>query len=154
VLKDDGVWRASTRHDGDAAGCDSAIKAPGDARVSGGREAEDRGGHDARVCADGLLAHGGFEGAKGPVTPDELTYVRVVGRKTAGEVITRASGAEAADLAQAALEGLKRRVARFDDENTPYVSWAAPQFMGNQGGNYDHLARVWEWSVIGDGDEE
>ena len=43
--------------------------------------------------------------------------------------------------------------ARFDDETTPYVSWAAPQFMGNQGGNYDHLARVWEWSVIGDGDE-
>ncbi|GLK47467.1 double-strand break repair protein AddB [Brevundimonas intermedia] len=100
-----------------------------------------------------ILADGGFERTNGPVTPDELTYVRVVGRKTAGEVITRASGAEAADLAQAALEGLKRRVARFDDPNTPYVSWAAPQFMGNQGGNYDHLARVWEWSVIGDGDD-
>ena len=101
-----------------------------------------------------ILADGGFARTNGPVTPDELTYVRVVGRKTAGEVITRASGLEAADLAQAALDGLKRRVARFDDENTPYVSWAAPQFMGNQGGNYDHLARVWEWSVIGDGDEE
>ena len=101
-----------------------------------------------------ILADGGFERTNGPVTPDELTYVRVVGRKTAGEVITRASGAEAADLAQSALDGLKRHVARFDDENTPYVSWAAPQFMGNQGGNYDHLARVWEWSVIGDGDEE
>jgi ATP-dependent helicase/nuclease subunit B len=100
-----------------------------------------------------ILADGGFERTNGPVTPDELTYVRVVGRKTAGEVITRASGAEAADLAQAALDGLKRRIARFDDENTPYVSWAAPQFMGNQGGNYDHLARVWEWSVIGDGDD-
>lgn len=100
-----------------------------------------------------ILADGGFERTNGPVTPDELTYVRVVGRKTAGEVITRASGAEAADLAQAALDGLKRRIARFDDENTPYVSWAAPQFMGNQGGNYDHLARVWEWSVIGDGED-
>ena len=100
-----------------------------------------------------ILADGGFERTNGPVTPDELTYVRVVGRKTAGEVITRASGAEAADLAQAALDGLKRRVARFDDEATPYISWAAPQFMGNQGGNYDHLARVWEWSVIGDGDD-
>ncbi|QIF80867.1 double-strand break repair protein AddB [Brevundimonas sp. 'scallop'] len=101
-----------------------------------------------------ILADGGFKDTNGPVTPDELTYVRVVGRKTAGEVVTRASGSEAADLAQAALDGLKRRVARFDNENTPYVSWAAPQFMGNQGGNYDHLARVWEWSVIGDGDEE
>ena len=55
----------------------------------------------------------------------------------------------------AALAGLKARVARFDDQTTPYLSWVAPQFMGNFGGNYDHLARVWEWSVAGaDGDAE
>ncbi|MGH7018428.1 MAG: hypothetical protein ACREEY_01020, partial [Brevundimonas sp.] len=92
----------------------------------------------------------------GPVPADELTYVRVVGRKKAGEVAARASGPEAAALGEAALEGLKKRVARFDDPNTPYVSWAAPQFMGNYGGNYDHLARVWEWHVVGgeEGDSE
>ena len=101
-----------------------------------------------------ILADGGFKDTNGPVTPDELTYVRVVGRKTAGEVITRASGAEAADLAQAALDGLKRLVAKYDNESTPYLSWTAPQSIKNKGGNYDHLARVWEWSVIGDGDEE
>jgi len=100
-----------------------------------------------------ILAEGGFAATNGPATPEELTYVRVVGRRTAGEVAVRASGADAADLARAALEGLKRRVARFDDEATPYVSWAAPQFMGNQGGNYDHLARVWEWTVVGDGED-
>ena len=35
-------------------------------------------------------------------------------------------------------------------------TWAAPQFMGNYGGNYDHLARVWEWHVVGgeEGDSE
>ena len=49
----------------------------------------------------------------------------------------------------AALAGLKARVARFDDQTTPYLSWVAPQFMGNFGGNYDHLARVWEWHVAG-----
>ena len=100
-----------------------------------------------------ILAHGGFADTNGPVEPDELTYVRVVGRKVAGEVAVRGQGLEAAELSRGALEGLKRRIARFDDETTPYVSWAAPQFMGNQGGNYDHLARVWEWAVAG-GDEE
>lgn len=88
----------------------------------------------------------------GPVEPEELTYVRVVGRKVPGEAKTLAEGAEAAHLSQAALAGLKARVARFDSERTPYLSWVAPQFMGNFGGNYDHLARVWEWHVVG-GDE-
>ena len=96
-----------------------------------------------------LLAEGRFEATNGPTSPEELVYVRLVGRKVAGETAVRASGAEAVDLAEAALEGLKRRVDWFDNPNTPYVSWAAPQFMGNHGGNYDHLARVWEWHVAG-----
>lgn len=86
------------------------------------------------------------------VEPEELTYVRVTGRDRADEVAVRASGAEAMALSTAALEGLKGRVARFDHEDEPYVSWAAPQFMGNFGGNYDHLARVWEWHVAGGGE--
>ena len=56
-------------------------------------------------------------------------------------------------MAEAALEGLTRRIAAFDNLETPYVSWAAPQFMGNFGGNYDHLARLWEWHVAS-ADEE
>ena len=101
-----------------------------------------------------ILAEAGLK-TSGPVEPEELTYVRVVGRKVPGEQSVRASGAEASDLSMAALAGLKARVARFDDQTTPYLSWVAPQFMGNFGGNYDHLARVWEWSVAGaDGDAE
>ena len=56
------------------------------------------------------------------------------------------------DLAEHAMAGLKRRVQAFDLPATPYVSWAAPQFIGRYGGDYDHLARHWEWGVIG-GDE-
>ena len=59
----------------------------------------------------------------------------------------------AAQLAERELERLKAGVALFDDEATPYTSWVAPQFMGNFGGNYDHLARVWEWHVVGGEDE-
>ncbi|WP_396594423.1 double-strand break repair protein AddB [Brevundimonas sp. R86498] len=95
-----------------------------------------------------ILAEAGLSDT-GPVEPEELTYVRVVGRKVAGEQAVRASGPEAADLSRAALAGLKARIARFDLPTTPYPSWVAPQFMGNFGGNYDHLARVWEWHVAG-----
>ncbi|WP_374598373.1 double-strand break repair protein AddB [Brevundimonas sp.] len=95
-----------------------------------------------------ILAEAGSK-TSGPVQPEELTYVRVVGRKVPGEAKTLAEGAEAAHLSDAALAGLKARVARFDSERTPYLSWVAPQFMGNFGGNYDHLARVWEWHVVG-----
>ena len=96
-----------------------------------------------------ILAEAGLK-TSGPVEPEELTYVRVVGRKVPGEAAVRASGVEASELSMAALAGLKARVARFDDQTTPYLSWVAPQFMGNFGGNYDHLARVWEWHVQGD----
>lgn len=95
-----------------------------------------------------ILAHEGLSDT-GPIPPEELTYVRVVGRKVAGRAAVRASGDEAAALSETALEGLKTRIARFDDPDTPYLSWVAPQFMGSFGGNYDHLARVWEWHVVG-----
>lgn len=100
-----------------------------------------------------IAAAGGFEKTRGPVAAEALTYVRVIGRRTAGDVITRGDGAEAAALADAALEGLKARIARFDDPAMPYASWTAPQFMGRYGGGYDRLARVWEWAVAGSTEE-
>ncbi|WP_370545435.1 double-strand break repair protein AddB [Caulobacter sp. 17J80-11] len=100
-----------------------------------------------------ILAAGGFAEA-GEVEACELTYVRLTGRRKPGEELTRAGPGEAAEWARDAFDGLMRRIRRFDDPATPYVSWAAPQYMGRYGGDYDHLARVWEWHVVGaDGDE-
>ena len=104
-----------------------------------------------------ILADGGF--ADAPPTPaSELLYVKVTGRKTPGESVDvgkvgRNQPLTAAELAGRELARLIDGVAAFDDEARPYVSWAAPQFMGNFGGNYDHLARVWEWHVVGGEDE-
>ncbi|WP_420478377.1 double-strand break repair protein AddB [Brevundimonas sp. FT23028] len=98
-----------------------------------------------------ILAEAGLKDS-GPVEPEELTYVRVVGRKQAGAKAVRGEGAEALALSGAALAGLTARIARFDEQETPYLSWVAPQYMGNFGGNYDHLARVWEWHVVGGDD--
>lgn len=108
-----------------------------------------RNGFSPQLTLTGaILAEAGLSGV-GPIKAEELTYVRVVGRKRPGETKVHALGAEAAALSTAALAGLKARIARFDDPETPYPSWVAPQFMGNFGGNYDHLARVWEWHVVG-----
>jgi ATP-dependent helicase/nuclease subunit B len=108
-----------------------------------------RSGFSPQLTLTGaILAHEGLSDV-GPVRPEELTYVQVVGRKVPGQSAVRAFGEEAAALSEAALDGLKTRIARFDDPGTPYLSWVAPQFMGSFGGNYDHLARVWEWHVVG-----
>jgi ATP-dependent helicase/nuclease subunit B len=96
-----------------------------------------------------ILAAGGFPGAGGPVEPGELVYVRVSGGRTPGQVERRGEGEEAAAAAKA-LAGLQRRIAAFDDPATPYVSWAAPQFVGKYHSDYNHLARLWEWHVIGE----
>ena len=110
-----------------------------------------------------ILADGGFAGAP-PTAASELLYVKVSGRRTRDKVdvggelidvgkITRSQPLTAAGLADRELARLIDGVAAFDTESEPYVSWAAPQFMGNFGGNYDHLARVWEWHVVGGEDE-
>jgi ATP-dependent helicase/nuclease subunit B len=103
-----------------------------------------------------ILAAGGF--AAPPTEATELLYVKVTGRKIPGTVVeasktSKSQPLDASGLAADALENLQQWVARFDDEATPYASWLAPQFMGTFGGNYDHLARVWEWHVVGGEDE-
>ncbi|MDR3510232.1 MAG: PD-(D/E)XK nuclease family protein, partial [Caulobacteraceae bacterium] len=100
-----------------------------------------------------ILWRGGFPDL-GEVRPRDLVYVRVSGGRQPGQELVRGAGAESLVLAQEALEGLKRRAAAFEDRATPYVSWAAPQFIGQFEGDYDHLARLWEWHVIGEGEAE
>ena len=56
-------------------------------------------------------------------------------------------------LAEAALGGLTRLVARYDDPATTYASRIAVKFL-TKPSDYDHLARLAEWSPVGaDGDE-
>jgi ATP-dependent helicase/nuclease subunit B len=96
-----------------------------------------------------ILDEGGFE-ALGGARPRELVYVRVSGGREPGKQSVYASGPETLLLAGAALAGLKRRVAAFARRDTAYLSWAAPQYIGRFAGDYDHLARLWEWHVIGE----
>lgn len=98
-----------------------------------------------------ILASGGFAKA-GRRAPGDLIYLRVTGRKPAGEEIVRAAaGAESQDMSEKALSGLMGLIARFDDARHPYLSRTAPQFVHSYRSDYDHLARVHEWSA---GEEE
>jgi ATP-dependent helicase/nuclease subunit B len=101
-----------------------------------------------------ILQAGGFP-TLGKLAPGDLTYLEISGRKPAGKVETRAlAGAESAEAAARALAGLGRLVADFDDPKHPYLSRVAPQFVKARMSDYDHLARVFEWSTSGEEGEE
>ena len=92
-----------------------------------------------------IAAAGGFTGV--PAAPIEsLEIWRLSGGPVPGEIKPIKGDIEA--LWRAALDGVKRLVAVYDDPLTPYASVPraafAPRFS-----DYEHLARVQEWSVAG-----
>ena len=92
-----------------------------------------------------LAEAGGFDGV--PAAPaGELAVIRLTGGAKPGEQKTL--DLDASEVAGAAMAGLKKRIGQFDDPNTPYLSRPAPMFE-RYFGDYDHLARVREWSSPG-----
>ena len=73
----------------------------------------------------------------------QLAYLRLSGGRPPGQ--ERVLKLDAAAVAAHAFEGLTNRIAAFDREETPYLSRLRPMFEGREG-DYDHLARVREWS--------
>ena len=99
-----------------------------------------------------IIAGGGFRGLGR--TPGELGYVRLRGWGEAGELCTVVPADQASATADEALERLRRRVRAYRRPETAYVSWAANWLIGRYRGDYDSLARVWEWHVAGAGEGE
>ena len=101
-----------------------------------------------------ILAHGDFQGI-GRLKPGELTYLEITGRKPAGREEVRAvAGDESQEAAERALAGLRGLIARYWARDQPFVSRTAPQFVHQYASDYDHLARVFEWSTSGEEGEE
>jgi ATP-dependent helicase/nuclease subunit B len=98
-----------------------------------------------------ILEAGGFAGLPARAG-DALVYIEVRGASH-GVAERPVDKGEAQALAAAALDRLKRRVEAFDEPATAYPSRAAMQFA-RQGGDFDHLARFWEWGVIDDPEAE
>jgi ATP-dependent helicase/nuclease subunit B len=105
-----------------------------------------------------ILRRGGFKniGAGGSV--QTLAYVALRGGEPAGKyelLDFKSSNADAE--AERAFEKLTGIAARFAQQDTPYRSLVHPMWKRHYG-DYDHLARVKEWSLTGgagdDGDGE
>ena len=91
-----------------------------------------------------LARRGAFPGV--PALPAvELAYWKLSGGSTPGEPRAVCKGSEA-EAAEAAWQGLLRRLHAFDDEGTPYLSRPHPRLIWRRS-DYRWLARIDEWSA-------
>lgn len=101
-----------------------------------------------------ILRAGQFEGVPGGGSITEVIYVALKGGDPAGlalKVDFKDSTPDShADMALARLKGI---IARFEDEKTPYRSLVSPMWRKRYG-DYDHLARVKEWSALASEEDE
>ncbi|MBC8242540.1 MAG: PD-(D/E)XK nuclease family protein, partial [Alphaproteobacteria bacterium] len=95
-----------------------------------------------------IAASGGFPGVPGGVA-STLSYWRVSGGREAGEIKDIKTDGDV--LAQAAQAGLQALIAQFDDPATAYLARPRPA-IAPRFSDYDHLARIKEWSAGGPGD--
>lgn len=106
-----------------------------------------------------ILEGGGFSDI-GRITAGDLTYLEITGRRPAGREEVRAAPYGDGDkilntreAVDSALQGLERLITRYADPAQGYTSRTAPQFVKMYVSDYDHLARVFEWSTSGEDDE-
>ena len=118
-------------------------------------ERQVRTGLSPQLTLEGaILRAGKFEGVPAGSLA-EIAYVSVRGRDPAGELkaIEFTDGATADFHADKALARLTSIIARFEDEATPYRSLVSPMWKTRYG-DYDHLARVKEWSAGAEDEED
>lgn len=96
-----------------------------------------------------ILRRGGFPGIPAGGSVAELSYVLLKGGEPAGFDCSVAFKEGAPDdHAERALQRLTELVNRFEDEEVGYRSLVSPMWSARYG-EYDHLARVKEWSASG-----
>jgi ATP-dependent helicase/nuclease subunit B len=101
-----------------------------------------------------ILRSGGFPGIAAGASVAELAYVSLKGGEPAGEARPVDFKEGDADMhADRALAKLTDVARRFEDEAQPYLPLVLSMWK-NRYGTYDHLARVMEWSVGGDDEDE
>jgi ATP-dependent helicase/nuclease subunit B len=122
---------------------------------SGRTEKQVRTGLAPQLTLEGaILRGGGFKDIAANGSVAELAYVTLKGGEPAGKHTAIAFKDGTPDTqADHALTELKALATTFDNADTPYLSLVHPMWT-NHYGDYDHLARVKEWSLAGGSDEE
>jgi len=96
-----------------------------------------------------MLRQGGFKNIPAGGAVMGLAYVALKGGARAGEFLPIDFKDGTPDIqADRALAKLAALVRRFDDDDVPYLSLVHPMWKARYG-DYDHLARVKEWSSTG-----
>jgi ATP-dependent helicase/nuclease subunit B len=98
-----------------------------------------------------ILQRGGFLGLPALKTEQAL-YLKLGGAK-GGEERPAGGKGKILELAERHFAELKMLLDQFAREETPYLSRPFPKFA-SRFSDYDHLARVKEWSTAGGGDSE
>ena len=99
-----------------------------------------------------LLMRGAFQ-AIGPLQPDQLAYVRLRanGRVEEESILEYGKAVRTAQqLSDDAWRRLEELMRTYQDPSKGYLSRSLPFREGETDGDYDHLARVLEWSAGGD----
>lgn len=110
-----------------------------------------------QLALEGALLRRGAFRELGKREPSQLAFVRL---KPNGEVFEESilehnrKPKSAAELSEEAWERLEQLLLHYSDPATGYLSRALPFREGETDGDYDHLARVLEWSAGGDGNAE
>jgi ATP-dependent helicase/nuclease subunit B len=94
-----------------------------------------------------MLSQGGFKDLP-PLDTEEAIYLKLGGASGGEERHAGGKGEKIMTLAEQHLAGLKTLLDAFACEDTPYLSRPFPKFAPRFS-DYDHLARVKEWSATG-----
>ena len=100
-----------------------------------------------------ILRKGGFGAIPAGASVSELVYVRLSGNNPPGKATVLDLQQPPDDAVDEALQKLEGLIRKFEHQDTPYRSVVLPMWE-NRYGNYDDLARIKEWSAIGDGQED
>ncbi|PTW62753.1 DNA helicase/exodeoxyribonuclease V subunit B [Breoghania corrubedonensis] len=100
-----------------------------------------------------MAVRGGFKDIPADTPVSEIAYIRLSGGTEPGQYKSAQSkDVDLADLAEDSFERLTGLIGAYDRPETGYLSRARPKFEGRMDGDYDHLARVREWSVGEEGE--
>jgi ATP-dependent helicase/nuclease subunit B len=99
-----------------------------------------------------MLASGAFKEIGAPIADDAL-YLKLGGPGGGKRVEIAKNGADFADLVANHWAELEKMLDSYRDPDRGYRSRPLAQWASRYG-DYDHLARVKEWSAAGDGGEE
>ena len=102
-----------------------------------------------------ILRRGGFPDIAEGASVAEIVYISLRGGEPGGEACVIELKDSTPDIeAENALRELLKVAERFEDPGTPYYSLVNPMWKRRRYGDYDHLARIKEWSLAADDEEQ